>query len=260
MSGHSKWSKIRHKKAINDAKRGKKFSKLLQQITTASREGGPDIDSNPTLRLLVEKAKAESLPKANLERAIQRGAGISKDGKKLETVYYEGFSSDGIGVVVEAITDNNNRTISDLRTIFSKHGGRLADKGSVTWNFDNVGRIVIACGKMKKNEKFGGDDIFEPISPDIITDKVLEIDGIRDIEEPYSQGDKYFIEIWTEPKLLKNVQAEISKNGWVIEEIELTKIVQTPKNANEKELDHLSNLVDDLENYEDVQHVWTEVQ
>ncbi len=259
MAGHSKWSKIKHKKAINDAKRGKTFSKLLQQITSAAREGGPDVDSNPTLRLLVEKAKAESLPKANVERAIQRGAGISKDGKKMETAYYEGFSADGVGIIVETITDNTNRTVSELRTIFSKHGGRLGDKGSVSWNFNNVGRIVVAAGKMQKSEKYGEGDIFIPVDVDEVVEGLFELDGIQDIGEPFKVGEKDLIEVITVPKDLNEVRSKIENKGWVIEEIELTKKVKTPKKDDAGVREKVEKLVQDLETNEDVQRTWTEL-
>jgi YebC/PmpR family DNA-binding regulatory protein len=259
MSGHSKWSKIKHKKAINDAKRGKVFSKLLHQITSAAREGGPDINSNPTLRLLVEKAKAESLPKNNIERAIARGAGISKDGKKLETAYYEGFSADGIGVIAEVITDNTNRTVSELRTVFSKHGGRLGDNGSVSWNFDVMGRILIASGVMKKSEKYGEGDVFQPVDSNIVIDKLFEFESIEDIKEPYKEDDKYFIEILTDPKDLSKVKSAIEAEGWVIEELELARVVKTPKKASEAEIERLNKLVSSLEDIDDVQRVWTEI-
>ena len=143
MSGHSKWAKIKHVKGIADAKKGKVFSKLAQQITIAVKEKGGEIESNPSLRLLVDKAKAEGLPSANVERAINRGLGTGKDGVRFEECVYEGIGPGGVSFILDVTTDNTNRVVSDLRKIFSTSGGNLSEGGSLLWNFDQKGKIEV---------------------------------------------------------------------------------------------------------------------
>ncbi len=134
MAGHSKWANIKHKKAAEDAKRGKLFTKLANDITVAARQGGGDVNSNPTLRTAVEKAKANNMPKAKIERAIAKGTG-ELDGVKLEQVMYEGYGPGGVAFMIECLTDNKNRTVSSIRSIFNKYGGSLGDPGSVAYIF-----------------------------------------------------------------------------------------------------------------------------
>ncbi|RLD10676.1 MAG: YebC/PmpR family DNA-binding transcriptional regulator [Chloroflexota bacterium] len=143
MSGHSKWSTIKHKKAITDARRGQAFTKLAREIEMAAREGGGDIETNFSLRLAIENARNANMPKDNVERAIKRGTGEDKDGAKMEQIYYEGYAPHGIAVMLKCITDNRNRTVSDIRHILSKAGGSMGDSGSVAWQFSNVSYFEI---------------------------------------------------------------------------------------------------------------------
>jgi len=143
MSGHSKWSSIKHKKGAADAKRGKLFSKLSRAIIVAAREGGPDPDANATLATAIQKARDNSMPKDNIERAIARGAGTSSDGEAYEHITYEGYGPSGVAVFVEALTDNRNRTASDVRHIFTKNDGSLGESGSVAWLFERKGVILV---------------------------------------------------------------------------------------------------------------------
>src|SRR5690606_26780754 len=138
MSGHSKWSTIKRKKAATDAKRGAVFTRLAREIAIAAREGGGNPDTNFTLRLAMDKARAENMPSDNIERAIKRGTGEDKDANTLEQVTYEGFGPHGVAMMVEAVTDNRNRTVSDVRHLFSRFGGSLGESGSVGWQFDRV--------------------------------------------------------------------------------------------------------------------------
>ena len=143
MSGHSKWSSIKHKKGAADAKRGKLFSKLSRAIIVAAREGGPDPDANATLATAIQKARDNSMPKDNIERAIARGAGTSSDGEAYEHITYEGYGPSGVALFVEALTDNRNRTASDVRHIFTKNDGSLGESGSVAWLFERKGVILV---------------------------------------------------------------------------------------------------------------------
>src|SRR3569832_1476105 len=143
MAGHSKWAGIKHKKAIVDARRGKLFTKLARAITVAAREGGGDIEGNPSLRLAVQKARDASMPKDNIERAIAKGTGEGADADAIEAVGYEGYGPGGVAILVEALTDNRNRTGSEVRHIFAKSGGSLGEPGSVAWQFEKKGIVLV---------------------------------------------------------------------------------------------------------------------
>ena len=147
MAGHSKWAGIKHKKAIVDARRGKLFTKLARAITVAAREGGGDVDGNPALALAVQKAKDASMPKDNIERAIAKGTGEGVDADQLATVVYEGYGPGGVALLIEAVTDNRNRTSADVRHALGKHGGNLGEPGSVSYLFDKTGVIVVEIGR-----------------------------------------------------------------------------------------------------------------
>jgi len=151
MSGHSKWATIKHKKAKEDAKRGKAFTKLIREITVAAREGGGDLGGNARLRLIVEKAKSVNMPQDNITRAIKKGTGELDGGATYEASTYEGYGPHGIAVLVETLSDNKNRTVSDLRHLFTKMGGRLAEGGSVAWMFEHKG-VVRGGGKATEDE------------------------------------------------------------------------------------------------------------
>lgn len=166
MSGHSKWSTIKRKKAVTDTKKGQAFTRLAREIAMAAREGGGSIDTNFTLRVAVDKAKAESMPAANIERAIARGTGEGKDASVLEQVTYEGFASHGIALIVDSVTDNRNRTVSDIRHAFTQYGGSLGEGGSISWQFKRVAFFAFNAGKRSEDEIFelaieaGADDVW----------------------------------------------------------------------------------------------------
>src|SRR3954467_12955171 len=154
MSGHSKWSSIKHKKGAADAKRGKLFSKLSRAIIVAAKEGGGDAANNLALQNAVEKARSYSMPKDNIDRAIAKGTGEGQDGASFETVVYEGYGPEGVAVIVEALTDNRNRTASDVRHAFAKHGGALGATGAVAWQFERRGVVVVRGEGVDEEELF----------------------------------------------------------------------------------------------------------
>ncbi len=154
MSGHSKWSTIKRKKAATDAKKGAVFTRLAREIAIAAREGGGNPDTNFTLRLAIDKARGENMPSDNIDRAIKRGTGEDKDGTSLDQVTYEGFGPHGVAVIVEAVTDNRNRTVSEIRHIFSRSGGNLGESGSVGWQFDRVAFFAFEAGSKSEEELF----------------------------------------------------------------------------------------------------------
>jgi YebC/PmpR family DNA-binding regulatory protein len=175
MSGHSKWASIKHKKAIVDSKRGKLFTKLARAVTVAAKEGGGDIDGNPSLALAVQKARDASMPKDNIERAIAKGTGAGADAAALETILYEGYGPGGVALLIEAVTDNRNRTGADVRHAFTKNGGSLGEPGSVAYLFDKKGTIVVDAERYSEDELMAAveagaeditaeDDVFEVIS------------------------------------------------------------------------------------------------
>jgi len=167
MSGHSKWSTIKRKKGVADAKRGAIFTRLAREIVIAAREGGSDIDSNFRLRLAVDKARAENMPKDNIERAIRRGAGEDKDAAAFESIMYEGYVGHGVAVMIEAVTDNRNRTVSDLRHALTKAGGNMGELGSVAWQFDHIAYFSFPSSMMNFDKAFelgieaGANDVLE---------------------------------------------------------------------------------------------------
>src|ERR1700691_108738 len=195
MSGHSKWASIKHKKAVVDQRRGQHFTKLTRAITVAAREGGGDIDGNPSLALAVQKARDASMPKDNIERAIAKGTGDGGDADQIETVLYEGYGPGGVALLIEALTDNRNRTGADMRHTLGKHGGNLGEPGSVAYLFDKQGVIVVDAGRYSEDDLIGAidagaedialdDDVFEVITApgDLTTVRQALVDAGVEIE------------------------------------------------------------------------------
>jgi YebC/PmpR family DNA-binding regulatory protein len=235
MSGHSKWSTIKRKKAAEDAKRGRVFTRVAREITVAARNGGGDPDVNPALRLAIEKARGANMPKDNIERAIKRGTG-ELEGGALEEVMYEGYAPHGVALLVKCLTDNRNRTLSEVRRVFNRCGGNLAEAGAVAWMFDTKGYIAVA------RDDIDPDDIF-----------MMAVDaGADDVEI----GDD-FVEVYTEPGDLHWVRESLSRRGLIIEDAELSQVPQTLMTLDEKETRQLMNIIETLEELDDVQQVYS---
>jgi len=233
MAGHSKWAGIKHKKAIVDARRGKLFTKLARAITVAAKEGGGDIDGNPSLALAVQKAKDASMPKDNIERAIAKGTGEGSDADALETVLYEGYGPGGVALLVEALTDNRNRTGSEVRHLFSKNGGNLGEPGSVAYLFDKRGVVVVDGGR------YGEDDLLPAIEA-----------GALDV----TVDDDVF-EVLTEPSDLTAVRAALEEAGVELESAEVVQYPKTRVPVDEEIAGRLLRLIDALEDNDDVGEV-----
>ncbi len=259
MSGHSKWSTIKHKKAINDAKKGKVFSKLSAQITHAARQGGGDPNMNPNLRLYIEKAKKEGFPIDRIEKAVLKGTGVGADGITYEEITYEGFGHSGIQILVDTLTDNKNRTVSDLRMLFDEIGGRMGDSGSVSWNFETRGLIIIKSGHMQKSEKYRGEDIYVKDNREEVMITLMDIDGIEDIKEIDIDGVEG-LEVYTSFVNLSKVRESISKLGYVIEEAEIIKEPKVTKSLSEKDLEKAQDGLERLDDHDDVQSVWSNLE
>jgi YebC/PmpR family DNA-binding regulatory protein len=234
MSGHSKWSTIKRKKGVADAKRGVAFTQVSKDITLAAREGGGDYEMNPALRLAIKKAKAVNMPSANIERAINKGIG-NLPGVKYENYVYEGYGPGGVAIMMEVMTDNKNRTVPDIRHIMSKNGGNLGESGCVNWMFEKKGTITL--------NKIGVDE-------DIVLEKSLEL-GADDFG-----SDNDVIEITTSPELFGDVSNGLEKEGYEIEgEVGLIPINSV--NVSGADAKQLLQLLEKLEENEDIQKVYS---
>ena len=234
MSGHSKWASIRHKKGVVDAKRGKVFSKLIKEITVAARLGGKDPDSNARLRTAIAAAKAENMPKENIDRAIKKGTG-ELEGTNYEEVTYEGYGPGGVAVLVEVLTDNKNRAVADVRHLFERYGGSLGAAGCVAWMFSQRGLIVF-----RKDE----------IDEEGLLEVALEA-GAEDIKE----GEKEF-EVITEPSSFENLKAAVENAELKYMLAEITMIPKTTVNLDGKNAQQMLTLMELLEDNDDVNHVY----
>jgi YebC/PmpR family DNA-binding regulatory protein len=230
MAGHSKWAGIKHKKAIVDARRGAQFTKLARAITVAARDGGGDADTNAALGNAVQKAKDASMPKDNIERAIAKGTGEGGDADAIESILYEGYGPGGVALLIEALTDNRNRTGSEVRHMLSKHGGNLGEPGSVAYLFDKQGVITVDAGRWSED------------------DLIVAIDaGALDIER-----DEDVFEVLTEPADLGAVRAALEAAGIELESAELTQRPKTRVAVAEAQATKLMRLIDALEENDDV--------
>ena len=233
MAGHSKWASIKHKKAVVDQRRGAQFTKLARAIQVAAREGGGDPESNAALALAVQKAKDASMPKDNIERAIAKGTGAGTDADAIETVVYEGYGPGGVAILVEALTDNRNRTGSEVRHVFSKSGGSLGEPGSVAWQFEKKGTVVVDA------ERYGEDDLMPAIEA-----------GAEDIS-----GDEGVWEVVTEPADFTAVREALAGAGVELQSAELTMRPTTRIQVEEADVGKLMRLLEQLEDHDDVNAV-----
>jgi YebC/PmpR family DNA-binding regulatory protein len=236
LSGHSKWSSIKHKKGAADAKRGKLFSKLTRAIIVAAREGGPDPAGNLALQNAVEKARSYSMPKDNIDRAIAKGSGADADQSQFETVVYEGFGPSGVAVIVEALTDNRNRTAAEVRHTFAKSDGNLGGTGAVAWLFERRGVVLVDAA--------GADE-------DELTLAAAE-GGAEDVA---LDGSSF--QVTSAPEDLSAVREAIERAGFTIESSELTMIPKTTVEVeDESDAKKILRLIDELEDNDDVQEVF----
>jgi YebC/PmpR family DNA-binding regulatory protein len=237
VSGHSKWSSIKHKKGAADAKRGKLFSKLSRAIIVAAKEGGPDPAGNLALQNAIEKARSYSMPKDNIERAIARGSGADADADTFETVIYEGYGPSGVAVIVEALTDNRNRTASDVRHAFDKNDGNLGTSGAVAWLFERRGIVIVSA---------------DGIDEDELTLAAAE-GGADDVS-----ADGSIFEIVSAPESLTSVREALEAAGFTVDSAELSLLPKTTVEvADESAAKKVLRLIDQLEENDDVQEVYS---
>ncbi len=238
MAGHSKWANIKHRKAAQDAKRGKVFTKIIRELSVAAKQGGPNPEDNPRLRATVDKALTANMTRDTIDRAIARGAGTN-DADNVEELVYEGYGSSGVAVLVEVMTDNRNRTVAEVRHAFSKRGGNLGTDGSVAYLFDRKGQLFFESG----------------VDEEQVMDAALEA-GAEDVVT-HDDGSIEVITDWTEFSLVKDVlgQAGLSPAGGEVSMVAAIKVELDKKNA-EKVL----ALIDHLEDLDDVQNVYTNAE
>jgi YebC/PmpR family DNA-binding regulatory protein len=233
MSGHSKWSTIKHKKAAKDAKRGKAFTKLIKEITVAARLGGGDVKANPRLRTAVLAARAQSMPGDTIDRAIKKGTG-ELEGVNYEEVVYEGYGPGGVAVMIEVLTDNRNRTVAELRNVLDKCGGNLGTTGSVAWMFTKRGLITV--------ERAQADE-----------DKVMEVALEAGADDVTDSGD--ILEVLTAPEQLEGVKDALEQAKIVAASAEVTMMPSSTTSISGKQAEQMVRLLETLEDHDDVQRV-----
>lgn len=234
MSGHSKWSQIKRKKGVNDTKRGQMFTRLARDITVAAREGGADPEANFQLRLAMDKARASNMPKDNIERAIQRGAGSAGDGAQLEDISYEAYGPGGTALIVQVLTDNRNRAAAEVRRVITRAGANFASTGSVTWMFEKRGILSV------------------PVKGKSAEDIELELidAGVDDV---LTEGEA--VEAYVAPQHLRPVREELQKRHIAIENMEVTLIAKTQAEVSPADAAKTMQLIEELEELDDVQKV-----
>lgn len=235
MSGHSKWAGIKHQKAANDAKRGNVFTKIANLITVAAKQGGGDVNMNPSLRLAVEKARGANMPKDNVERAIKRGTG-ELGGAAVEELLYEGFGPGGTAILIEALTDNRNRTNADVRLILTKNGGRMPDGGGVAYQFSQRGVLRLAVPEAKT-------EAFEELVIEQEAEDYLLVDGIAVVYTPLGS--------------VHRLKDSLEAAGFTVESARVERVAHTPIEVSDEDMEKLAKLLDALDDNDDVTNVYT---
>ena len=238
MAGHSKWANIKHKKAAQDAKKGKVFTKIIKELTIVSRDGGSDPDSNPRLRQAISLAKSANMPNDTIERAIKKGAG-ELDGINYEEILYEGYGPGGIAIIINTLTDNRNRTVAEIRHLMNKYGGNLGEAGSVSWMFRHKGQITIDATKINE-------DNF--------------IENVIDLEIEDLQTQKLEFTILTKPFDLFQIVDQIEKKGYSIKSSTLEYIAKSYVKIERSMVDKAITLMDCLDSHDDVQNIYSNLE
>jgi YebC/PmpR family DNA-binding regulatory protein len=233
MSGHSKWSTIKHKKAAKDARKGKLFTKFIKEITVAARMGGGDLNSNPRLRTAVLTARAQSMPNDNIERAIKKGTG-ELEGVTYEEIQYEGYGPGGVAIIAQVLTDNKNRTVSEIRRMFTKHGGNLGETGCVSWMFDKKGWITVEKSQVDEDRLM-----------DIVLDAGAE--DVRDEDEIF--------EVVTRPEDFEKVKERLDQEKISVSSAQVTLVPKNTVDVDAKNVEQVLKLSEELEDHDDVQSV-----
>lgn len=263
MSGHSKWETIKRKKAITDAARAKKFTKVSRMITVAAQNGGGDPDMNPSLALAIEKAKSINMPNENIERAIKKGMGEVSSGSKIEEITYEAYGPGNVALIIDCLTDNKNRTVSELRSIIEKNGGKLAETGSVLWQFRQIGRILLEFQnsddpKNETKQKWSQKEETRKITKresDNFQLEIFDLPGIIDVIV-----DDNGLEIRCEYSELNNIRKYIENKKIQISESSLIRESTAPIEVDDLTRQKIEKLTELVAQLDDVQEVWTNLK
>lgn len=238
MAGHSKWANIKHRKGAADAKRGKIFTRVAKELTIAARDGGGDPDSNPRLRLAMQQARSVNMPNDNIQRAIKRGTG-ELEGQKLEEIMLEGYGPGGIGILIECVTDNRNRTVADVRHALSRHNGSMADAGSVAWNFDRKTVVQVAQGEASE------DDVLLAVID-------AGAEDVRKEDETY--------DIYAPPENFESVRVALEENDFEVKDAKLAFVPNQSVGLAGSEATSALKLLDALDDLDDVQNLYSNVE
>ncbi|OIO46554.1 MAG: transcriptional regulator [Parcubacteria group bacterium CG1_02_40_25] len=242
MSGHSKWSKVKWQKAITDAKKSKIFSKIARMISVAAKEKGPDPETNPKLRLAMEKARESNMPKDNVERAIKKGAGAD-EGAMLEEFIYEAYGPEGVALIIEGITDNKNRALGEIKNILSRHQGKLASQGSVLWLFDHIGILEYALG--------------DNAQKDILELKAIEA-GAQDIQEITDEGGAASLLVYAKPENLEKIKQTLEQADFNAKSFSLDWQAREPVEV--KAQDAIDKLLESLDEQDDINEIYSNLK
>ncbi len=240
MGGHSHWTQIKRQKWANDAKRGQLFSKLSREIAVAVRQGGPDPELNPRLRLAIERAKDHNMPAETIERAIKKASGAESDAARYQEVRFEGFGPGGVAIVIDALTDNRNRTVAEIRQVLTRNGGNLGESGSVSWQFEMRGSIVVQVGAHQ--------------DPDQVALAAIDA-GAEDVKV---EGQR--VEVYTQPSQLSAVREALQGQGYQVAAAEVTLVPKTTVQLDERTAVQVLRLLDALEDLDDVQRIYSNAE
>lgn len=228
-------------------------------ITHAAKIGGGDPDLNPSLRMYMDKAKSVGFPVDNIERAIAKGTGEGMDGIEFHEVSYEGFGPEGVALIIDCLTDNTNRSVSEIRKVFEEVGGSMGEGGSVSWNFDVKGRIGIKCGHREEGEKYGEEDRFVRDVRDVVMMDLMDVEGVLDIRE-CDIGGVEGVEVITEFKDMSRVRDEVAeKFPYIIDDASIVKIAKNMKKLEGEALERVEGVIERFEDMDDVQRVWSDL-
>ena len=263
MSGHSKWAKIKRQKGITDQKRGAIFTKLGKTIAMATKEGGPDPDTNFSLRLAIDKAKVVNMPSENIERAIKKASG--KDDKLImQKVSYEAIAHNGVALIIDCQTDNTNRTVAEVKNTLEKGGAKLSSIGSISWQFNEIGYIELKPAKLEKSQKYGAGDTYTPIDIESLQMELMDIDGISDISEDQNEdedGNTYkILEVYTDKNSFAKIVKELMSRHLEVVSYEIIKKAKDTVEVSQDYLDKIVTLHDNLDDLEDVEAVWLNIK
>lgn len=256
MSGHSKWAKIKHKKAANDAQRGQIFTKLTRAVTVAAQEGGGDPDMNFQLRLAIDQAKAENVPMANIERAIKRGTGEANEGEKIQTVMYEAFLLEQVPILILSQTDNTNRAYTDIKqTVENSLGGKMTSEGSISWQFQEKGYILLEPRKLIAGDGYSKKDEYIEVEIAELELDLLEQEGVEDIEH-VEDVEQDLLEITVAKDNYQELHKWLMSENYIIRTSELTWATDNPLQLDEDSYQQLQEKIEKLEENAEVSNVW----